>query len=139
MSKEPNCSGPFSPASECLVHSMDAYVGRQKTQKAKTSFERRDEAIQQSPQAARFERILMEIGHEFLGAQCNNAPMQSLHEGLAVIEEEVHELRMEVYKNPRKHPDRLVLARKEAIQVAAMALRFIHDLTSAVPVVTQEG
>lgn len=85
-------------------------------------------AIEAEPEAAKFEWLLMEIGHEFLAAQAGNLPMHSLHEGLAVIEEEVHELRMEVYKNPRKHPDRNALARKEAIQVAAMALRLLHDV-----------
>jgi hypothetical protein len=87
------------------------------------------DAMMQEDWPARYEKILSEIGIEFAGAQASNAPMHSLHEGLAVIEEEVHELRLEVYKNPRKHLDRTALARKEAIQVAAMALRLVHDLT----------
>ena len=72
--------------------------------------------------------LLLDIQNEFLAALASNPPMHSLHEGLAVIEEEVHELRLEVYKTPRKHPDRNALARKEAIQVAAMALRLLHDV-----------
>ena len=69
-----------------------------------------------------------EVEVELRSAMKENIPMHSLHEGLAVIEEEVHELRLEVYKNPRKHPDRRALARHEAVQVAAMALRLLHDV-----------
>lgn len=69
------------------------------------------------------------IRDEFLeAAATHNAPMHSLHEGYAVILEEMDELKAEVWKNPRKHPDRNALARKEAIQVAAMALRLLHDV-----------
>lgn len=57
----------------------------------------------------------------------------SVHEGFAVLLEEVDELWDEVKKNPRKieggkerHKE---LMRKEAIQVAAMALRFVSELT----------
>ena len=56
------------------------------------------------------------------------SPMLNLHHGLAVLQEEVFELQTEVYKNGRKHPDRNELARKEAIQVAAMAIRLLHDV-----------
>ena len=112
------CTGPFTDAQDCPIH-RPVDRGR---------FDLRDEAIKAMPEAAKFERLLMEIGHEFLGAQASNLPMHSLHEGLSVIEEEVHELRLEVYKNPRKHPERNALARKEAIQVAAMALRLLNDV-----------
>lgn len=47
----------------------------------------------------------------------------TFHHGLAVIEEEVHEFRLEVYK---KHPNPAAL-REEAIQIAASAIRFIQD------------
>ena len=52
------------------------------------------------------------------------APFNSHHEGFAVLKEEVDELWDEV---KRKSPDKEKLKR-EAIQVGAMALRFIHDL-----------
>ncbi len=51
----------------------------------------------------------------------------SAHEGLAVIEEEFLELRSEVYKRQTERSADLM--RGEAIQVAAMALRFILDIT----------
>jgi hypothetical protein len=72
--------------------------------------------------------ILQEVAEEYARASIGNTPMHSLHEGYAVILEEMDELKTEVWKNPRKHPDRNALARKEAIQVAAMALRLLHDV-----------
>jgi hypothetical protein len=52
-------------------------------------------------------------------------PFNSTHEGFAVLKEEVDELWDEVKKNGSK--ERL---RAEAVQVAAMAVRFIQELTS---------
>jgi hypothetical protein len=50
----------------------------------------------------------------------------SAHEGYAVLLEEVEELWAEVKKSPKKRdPDAM---RTEAIQVAAMALRFLIDV-----------
>lgn len=49
-------------------------------------------------------------------------PFNSTHEGYAVILEEVDELWDEVKSND---PDRAI---EEAIQVAAMAIRFVVDL-----------
>lgn len=50
----------------------------------------------------------------------------SAHEGLAVLEEEFEELKAEVFKNNRnRNYDDM---RKEAIQVAAMAIRFVIDV-----------
>lgn len=48
----------------------------------------------------------------------------SPHHHLAVLEEEVAELREHVYHDTAKSPE----ARKEAIQVAAMALRFVLEV-----------
>jgi hypothetical protein len=59
-------------------------------------------------------------------ATANFPPMRSEHEGYAVIKEEFDELWDEIKKNPRKR-DAAAL-RKEAVQVAAMALRFLVDL-----------
>ena len=49
------------------------------------------------------------------------------HEGIAVMWEEVDELWDEVKKNQRNYD--LAAQRKEAIQVAAMAIRFAAELT----------
>ncbi len=49
----------------------------------------------------------------------------SVHEGFAVLKEEVDELWDEC---KRKHPAKEQL-REEAVQIGAMALRFINELT----------
>jgi hypothetical protein len=51
-----------------------------------------------------------------------HGPMQSAHEGYAVILEELDEMWAEVKR------DDMVRARSEAIQVAAMAVRFLVDM-----------
>lgn len=72
--------------------------------------------------------ILSEVFQEVTRAASANPPMHSLHEGYAVLLEEMDELKAEVWKNPRKHATRKEDARKEAIQVAAMAVRMLHDV-----------
>ena len=74
------------------------------------------------------DRIFDDVREELFAAMKGNTPMASLHEGYAVLLEEVDELKAEVWKNPRKHPERREKARKEAIQVAAMAIRLIYDV-----------
>ena len=54
-------------------------------------------------------------------ARAQYKPFNSLHEGYAVLKEEVDELWDAIKANDTPH------AHKEAIQVAAMALRFISD------------
>ena len=53
-------------------------------------------------------------------------PLHSAHEGYATLLEEVDELWDEVKKNPAVRS--VEAMRKEAIQVAAMAVRFAFDL-----------
>jgi hypothetical protein len=62
---------------------------------------------------------------EALSAIHKIPPMQSGHEGWAVIKEELDELWEEVKKYP--HAERTSL-REEATQIAAMAIRFIADV-----------
>jgi hypothetical protein len=63
-----------------------------------------------------------------------NSTFNSHHEGLAVIQEEFEELKDEVFfgaKNLIEYTDSTHRRRmrKEAIQVAAMCVRFIQELT----------
>jgi len=60
-------------------------------------------------------------------AQAKHAPMHSVHEGYATILEELDELWEEVKKKPKNRS--IEQLRNEAIQVGAMALRFVVDLT----------
>lgn len=63
---------------------------------------------------------------EARAASNNWPPFNSAHEGLAVLEEEVKELRDWVYTNQKKRD--IQAMKKEALQVAAMALRFATDV-----------
>lgn len=70
--------------------------------------------------------IIDEVLAELARAEAAFPPFHSAHEGFAVLLEEVDELKAEVWKSPAKRdPARL---RAEAIQVAAMAIRFIKDV-----------
>jgi len=62
-----------------------------------------------------------------LGVAVGSWPVfPSAHHGLAVIEEEVSELRAHVYTNQKRRD--IAAMRKEAIQIAAMALRFAAEV-----------
>ena len=54
----------------------------------------------------------------------------SYHEGYAVIKEELDELWEEVKKYPKQDNAKLY---KEAIQIGAMAIRFVYDLLKEQP------
>jgi hypothetical protein len=66
----------------------------------------------------------IEAARELERARSIHAPMHSPHEGWAVLYEELDELWEEVRE---KKPD-IGRMRKEAIQLAAMALRFVEDV-----------
>lgn len=67
--------------------------------------------------------ILNEIEAEYIEACVMYPPMRSLHEGYAILKEEVDELWDSIkYKKQNKSN-----IRREAIQVAAMALRLVVD------------
>jgi NTP pyrophosphatase (non-canonical NTP hydrolase) len=72
--------------------------------------------------------ILQEISDEYERAKRKyRRPFSSHHEAYAVILEELDELWDEIKKR-EEHYD-LIKQRKEAIQVGAMILRFINELT----------
>lgn len=68
--------------------------------------------------------VLTDVLKELRRARGQYRPMVSAAEGYAIILEELDELWAEV---KAKHPDKALL-RKEAVQVAAMAIRFIEDV-----------
>ena len=63
---------------------------------------------------------------------CSRYPaMRSPHEGYAILLEEVDELWELVRVKQLQHD--YVAMRREAIQIAAMAMRFVHDLCGGSP------
>jgi len=75
----------------------------------------------------RFENIILKLHDELEYAEKNFHPFHSTHEGYGVIKEEFDELWDEIKasKVVVKSNERM---RKECIQVATMAIRFILDL-----------
>lgn len=63
---------------------------------------------------------------EMLKARHQYPPFHSYHEGYAIIKEELEELWTEIKKKPSTRDKEKL--RKEAIQTAAMSLRFLVDL-----------
>lgn len=80
---------------------------------------------QQKEPPGRLQMILALVWDEVERASAKYPPFNSAHEGFAVLKEEVDELWDEVKAN---HPERQTA---EAIQVAAMAVRFLMDNTAA--------
>jgi len=68
--------------------------------------------------------LLAEVEEALVAARYRHAPMHSPHEGISVIREEVDEL----WEHVRADTGRSADARKEAIQIAAMGLRYALDL-----------
>lgn len=65
---------------------------------------------------------LLKVGSEVERATALHPRFNSSHEGFAVLKEEVDELWDAIKKNDITH------AREEAVQVAAMAIRFLLDV-----------
>lgn len=65
---------------------------------------------------------------EVTRARSNWPPFNTAHEGFAVLLEEVDELKAHVWTNQKRRD--LAAMKKEAIQVAAMALRFAAEVCS---------
>lgn len=75
------------------------------------------------------DKLISEIMQEYKRASNKFPPFNSAHEGYAVLQEEVDELWCAVKVNQTKYTNKRKLAIKtEAIQVAAMAIRFLHDI-----------
>lgn len=74
------------------------------------------------------EGVRGEVTFEFLRAVRRHAPMRGPHEGWAVIREEVDELWDLVKANNATGP----AGREEAIQIAAMAMRYVLDVCDPV-------
>lgn len=75
---------------------------------------------------AALDLVLEGIRQEVLGAMGKHARFNSAHEGYAVILEELDELKAEVWKK-RAARDKARM-QEEAVQVAAMAVRFVLDV-----------
>ena len=72
--------------------------------------------------------IIDDVKAELETAITNWPPFNSAHEGFAVLLEEVDELKRHVWTNQKKRD--LVEMKKEALQVAAMAIRFALEVSS---------
>lgn len=68
--------------------------------------------------------VITDLQTEVYKAMHKHAPMRSPHEGHSVIEEEFDEL----WDHVKADTGRTPAARKEALQLAAMAVRYIIDL-----------
>lgn len=82
----------------------------------------------------KYSKALKEVAHELrrLKALCDdpNHPfddLQSVHQAYALLLEELDELWDEIKKkNDKRNPEAM---REEAMQIAALAIRFMTDLT----------
>lgn len=72
------------------------------------------------------QQVLTDIETEVARAEALWPPINSAHEGYAVLLEEVDELKEHVWMNQKRRD--VSAMRKEAIEVAAMAVRFIRDV-----------
>lgn len=83
----------------------------------------------------RMEWAILEAERELREAVERYGPFASGHEGLAVLWEEFEELKAEVWKSPKKRDYAAMHA--EAVQVCAMSLRFLIDVT--IPMLEEKG
>jgi len=73
-----------------------------------------------------YARELRDLEKELARAVRKYGRFKSAHEGLAIIYEEFDELKLEVWKRPKKRSETRM--RKEAMQLGAMAVRFMLDI-----------
>lgn len=85
-------------------------------------------ALQMEARIKALDEALAAVRREYLRAIEKFPAFNSAHEGYSVIQEEVDELWADVKGNaPREQ------AKKEAIQIAAMAVRYVTDVSERVP------
>lgn len=77
---------------------------------------------------AELKRVLTEVEAVVIVAEADWPPFNTAHEGFAVLLEEVDELKAHVWMNQKKR--NLTAMRLEALQVAAMAVRFALEVCS---------
>lgn len=82
--------------------------------------------LRQIPDLVALDGALIDVRSELLGAMERFAPFNSPHEGCAVIREELEEL----WEHAKANTGRDYEAYVEARQIAAMAVRYMLDLTS---------
>jgi hypothetical protein len=80
--------------------------------------------------AEKLDLVFRMVRDEIESAMKRHAAMHSPHEGFAVIQEEMSELWTEVMRNNGRNG----LGCGEALQVAAMAIRYVVDLVALIPV-----
>jgi len=74
----------------------------------------------------KLQKLLALVEAEFRRASSKNEAFHSCHEGYSILAEEVDELWDEVKKKTKMRSTKLM--RSECKQIAAMAVRFMHDL-----------
>ena len=70
--------------------------------------------------------VLVQVGAEVAAAEAKFGPFNSAHEGYSILLEEVDELWAHVKVNQKRRD--LDAMRQEAVQIAAMAVRFVRDV-----------
>jgi len=88
-----------------------------------------DRVVLNTPLPVEHAVALKDIGEEVARAMLlwpASTPFNTAHEGFAIINEEFDELKEQVWMNQRKRD--LAKMRKEAIQLAAMALRMAAEM-----------
>jgi len=91
-------------------------------------WEERELLLDATRELLEYKRLFGAMKEEYEFAVREWEPYNSGHEGWAVIKEELDELWVEVMDNKRGDGRRKAAMKKEAIQVAVTALRFVHDL-----------
>lgn len=75
-----------------------------------------------------YESALKDAATELARAQGLYRPFVSEADAMAIIQEEVDELRALVWEKQSKHQELRPVMRKEAVQIAAMCMRYLHDI-----------